>query len=62
MISKWDTLEKLCPKRKPGKLKSLNVFSKKYPVPWRTRCSLRPFEIRTDTKIRNIPLYQSCLV
>lgn len=46
-----------------GKLKSLNVFSEKYPTtPWRTRCSLRLFEIRDDTKMRNIPLYQAGLV
>jgi predicted AAA+ superfamily ATPase len=42
---------------KSGKLKSLSVFCQKYPSAHRTRCSLLPFEIREDTKMRNFPLY-----
>jgi uncharacterized protein len=42
-----------------GKLKSLNVFAKKYLSPYRTRISARNFEINQNTAMHNYPLYLS---
>ena len=40
-----------------GKLKSLNVFTKKYDVPYRTRISARNLEFNEKAKMHNYPLY-----
>jgi len=40
-----------------GKLKSLNVFAKKYNVPYRTRISARNIELNEKAKMHNYPLY-----
>lgn len=45
-----------------GRLKSLQVFFDKYSPQWKTRCSLRPLEIREDNHMRSIPLYLASLV
>jgi len=40
-----------------GKLKSLNVFAKKYNVPYRIRISARNLELNEKAKMHNYPLY-----
>ncbi len=45
-----------------GKLKSLNVFSEKYEVKYKTRCSSQKIELRPDQQFRNIPLMYASLV
>lgn len=45
-----------------GKLKSLQVFSEKYDVKIKTRCSAQKLEIRKDNHFRNIPLMYASLV
>jgi len=40
-----------------GKLKSLNVFAKKYNAPYRTRISARDIELSEKAKVHNYPLY-----
>ena len=43
-----------------GKLKSLNIFAKKYNVPYRTRISARNLEFNEKAKMYNYPLYLAC--
>lgn len=45
-----------------GKLKSLQAFASKYKCDWKTRCSMHKIEIRSDTKLRSIPLHYAGLV
>lgn len=45
---------------KSGKLKSLNVFAKKYPVKYRTRISGRNLEFNEQAEIHSYPLYLAC--
>ncbi|MEK6626811.1 MAG: AAA family ATPase [Bdellovibrionota bacterium] len=45
-----------------GKLKSLGVFSSKYPCPWKIRCSLHSYEIQERSKLKTIPLYMAAQI
>lgn len=45
-----------------GKLKSLQVFSEKYDVKIKTRCSSQKIDLRPDEGFRNIPLMYAHLV
>ncbi|MGZ3783941.1 MAG: DUF4143 domain-containing protein, partial [Bdellovibrio sp.] len=45
-----------------GKLKSLQVFSEKYKVKMKTRCSIQKKELNNAHQFRNIPLMYASLV
>lgn len=42
-----------------GRLKSMNMFTAKYPVKYRTRISARNLEFNSDAKLHSYPLYLS---